>query len=187
MAKTKKVKLWCQGGEHHWMRESKRGKRPIHCPKHRPVVAEVVKTEGGEVELYCEAGKHNWMRESKRGRKPVNCPEHSHAVVAAKVKAKVADISTIDDEQADREMKIIAITASKKAHHCRCGISPKITDEELVQTPSCNGKNNPREACPVLKEVREAVYGRGDLFHRTCKTDVGYDPRLFKEEVEFAA
>lgn len=36
---TKKTqKLWCEKGEHHWDRESVRGKRPKNCPDHKPVL-----------------------------------------------------------------------------------------------------------------------------------------------------
>lgn len=36
MAKT--VELWCQNGKHKWTRASQRGRRPLHCPEHQPVV-----------------------------------------------------------------------------------------------------------------------------------------------------
>lgn len=31
------IELWCEAGKHSWQRESQRGRRPHHCPKHAPV------------------------------------------------------------------------------------------------------------------------------------------------------
>lgn len=28
-------RLWCEAGQHHWMRPARRGRRPRSCPEHR--------------------------------------------------------------------------------------------------------------------------------------------------------
>jgi hypothetical protein len=38
--------LHCQIGDHDWDRESKRGRYPVNCPEHQPVVEEVEKKTG---------------------------------------------------------------------------------------------------------------------------------------------
>jgi hypothetical protein len=40
---TTTVQLWCQAGEHYWDRPQKRGRRPEHCPAHKPAVEAAAK------------------------------------------------------------------------------------------------------------------------------------------------
>jgi hypothetical protein len=68
------VKLWCEEGEHHWYRESQRGRLPTNCPEHRPVPAS---NNGGSKtkKIKCKAG-HTWRWPVRGGFPPKWCPEH---------------------------------------------------------------------------------------------------------------
>lgn len=81
--------LTCLTGGHSWERQSTRGRKPTHCPKHTtkvlitvPVVAEDAPLAehpivAGKTEtLACSHG-HEWIRLTVRGRKPTLCPEHA--------------------------------------------------------------------------------------------------------------
>jgi hypothetical protein len=164
--------LYCEVGKHDFQVESKRGRPPRNCPEHTIVKAPVAKI----VELYCENGKHSWEAPNSRGRNPKNCPEHKNEAIAQKVKAHVYDLS-IDELQAGREMRIIEVLGLRKSRQCKCGISPKITDEELIGLGTgCadTQSTHPRDACPTLAKIRQVAYGTGDKEHRVCKTDIGY-------------
>lgn len=68
------IELYCELGDHKWMRESQRGKRPKNCPVHAPVKES---STGQFRTLRCEIGQHDWQAERKRGKPPRNCPEHA--------------------------------------------------------------------------------------------------------------
>jgi len=73
---AKKVKLFCEAGQHTWMRESQRGKRPKNCPKHKPELVIDNKPKSKTKRLYCEHGDHHWLWPRRGGFEPKNCPEH---------------------------------------------------------------------------------------------------------------
>lgn len=78
---TAKETLTCAVGNHTWKRDAgKRGRKPTHCPKHKPTPvasnSTVTLNPNGRVLLHCELGNHDWERAPSRGAKPRNCPEH---------------------------------------------------------------------------------------------------------------
>jgi hypothetical protein len=40
---SKTIELHCELGNHEWSRESQRGRRPVNCPEHQPVIEETEK------------------------------------------------------------------------------------------------------------------------------------------------
>lgn len=97
MSETKMMTLWCEGGEHEWTRESRRGRPPLHCPEHTPEKPTVIRVERPVKDSPAEASPagpkmryvlcqghpekdiepHLYLAESKRGRKPRWCEDHA--------------------------------------------------------------------------------------------------------------
>lgn len=69
---TNRVELYCEIGQHSWLRDIQRGKPPKNCPEHKSILPDKSPTE----ELYCKIGQHTWIWTRRRGRKPSSCPDH---------------------------------------------------------------------------------------------------------------
>jgi hypothetical protein len=85
--------LTCQDGNHTWVHESSRGRKPKFCPVHDPKRAEVAPVEitDANVEvLICQHGDHSWTRARARGRKAPYCPDHRPEVKAPVAVAQAA-------------------------------------------------------------------------------------------------
>jgi hypothetical protein len=79
-------KLYCEIGDHHWERESKRGRKPSSCSEHLPIPAPksaAELNEAGERKLVCQEGNHEFWAPVQRGRPPKFCPEHRFVPVKA--------------------------------------------------------------------------------------------------------
>ena len=76
--KTPKTEtLHCSHG-HTWKRPKVRGRKPLWCPKHAPIIERP--TDPMET-LTCKACGNEWERERKRGKKPPRCPDCTPQVV----------------------------------------------------------------------------------------------------------
>lgn len=124
--------------------------------------------------LHCQIGNHEWTRETKRGRKPINCPEHKPAIAVVNPKpisgyegdvqrrvlttAQQKKMATARKHKSasEREKKIREIMASPKAERCKCGITPKSTDDEL--RAMCLHSCTPNYVCPTLDTCMRTVY-----------------------------
>lgn len=84
MATAKWEHLVCAVGDHKWKRElGKRGRKPTHCPRHKPTPVSAPGVKAEAKELHCVIGNHKWLREPTRGRVPTSCPEHRESLPIA--------------------------------------------------------------------------------------------------------
>ena len=62
---TTTVQLWCQAGEHYWDRPQKRGRRPEHCPEHKPAVEAAAKRPSPN-QVAMQEGRERAARERRK-------------------------------------------------------------------------------------------------------------------------
>jgi hypothetical protein len=83
------MRLWCEPGQHFWVRPRQPGRPPKACPMHYRSSATAALSDalGGSeyaLTLWCEPGQHFWERPPRPGRPPKICPIHrgSHTAPA---------------------------------------------------------------------------------------------------------
>ena len=67
--------LWCEDGQHLWLREPTAREWPRSCWEHRPSPLAAY----AEQQLWCEAGQHPWTQPAGTRQRPRNCPEHANS------------------------------------------------------------------------------------------------------------
>lgn len=169
------AKLWCNNGEHYWLRPAQRGRKPYHCPDHLPEPdaprEPVQRAQNGYTEadaravglddraryeanqtvtLWCALGQHEWERPRQRGKKPLNCPEHQP------VKESTGQHGA-SEGQRDATKDAIWAKIERLVDETNCHCVPELrrgmTLEDLRNVKNCK----PNFICTALDSYRRSV------------------------------
>lgn len=149
------VRLYCQQGEHYWLRPSSRGRTPFNCPEHQPAPApkrvrepKPEQPQGPRIQhLHCKLGDHDWERPWQPGRAPFNCPDHRPVPKSPRPKSEGRVVT--------------AQILQETAHYhkgCTCGelgLHEGMSIPELQKLGA--GCTEGRWVCPRLDAVRRRI------------------------------
>lgn len=103
--------LECREG-HQFTRVPNKGRKPVWCEEHRPVLTPPAMTEDGLETLTCEEGQHPFTRVLKKGKKPLLCPDHKAQKLA--VVQESAPVPMMESYPTDLMDSLKASVASAK-------------------------------------------------------------------------
>lgn len=125
------VTLTCLAG-HEWQRPVQRGRKPVWCEEHRPVIVPSVTDNETEV-LTCTYG-HKFTRIRTRGRKPSLCVDHKALEITTQNESP-GTVSTMTEPYPTDLMDSLKATVLKAKGDSQPGVAGANSTSEAERVP----------------------------------------------------